>query len=198
MTRNMRAAQRDATKQAIIDAAVTCMTVSGYSAVRTRQIAQAAGVAQGTVTHHFDSRETLLREAVGRVMDDQLTSAKTRYDVLAAAERTPEAHLDILWSSITTPQGLAVAHLWYATWSEPQLIPLVRDLEERMFRSTVQAWADFAGREPDRDALIFIDLVLSVIRGLVQSIPTRGLESVEQRWQLGKKVLLANSPPPVF
>ncbi|MEV6217464.1 TetR/AcrR family transcriptional regulator [Nocardia sp. NPDC051833] len=181
----------------IVDAAISCLTVSGYSAVRTRQIAQAAGVAQGTVTHHFDSREALLGEAVGRVIDEQLETARVRFEELAPAEQTAERHLDLLWSTITTPEGLAVAHLWYATWSEPRLIPLVRVLEEQMFRATVQGWADFSGREPDRDVLIFIDLVLSVMRGLVQSIPTRGLESVEQRWQLSKSVLLAGAPTPI-
>ncbi|MEV6217455.1 TetR/AcrR family transcriptional regulator [Nocardia sp. NPDC051833] len=194
VTQGTRAAQRDATRQAIVDAAVACLTVSGYSAVRTRQIAQAAGVAQGTVTHHFPSRDALLTEAVSRIIDDRVVQARSRYDPLAAGGRTAEVHLDILWSTVTTPEGLAVAHLWYATWSEPQLIPLVRVLEERMFRATVQGWADFAGREPDRDVLVYIDLVLSVMRGLVQSIPTRGLDAVEQRWQLSKALLLTSAP----
>src|SRR4051794_41975371 len=60
----MRAQQRDATRLAIVDATIDCLVEDGYAALTTRRVAERAKVAQSTVMHHFDTRETLLVEAV--------------------------------------------------------------------------------------------------------------------------------------
>ncbi|MCL2912681.1 TetR/AcrR family transcriptional regulator [Shewanella corallii] len=49
-------------KQAILDAALTLFTEQGYHATSTASIAKAAGVATGTLFHHFASKDALLAE----------------------------------------------------------------------------------------------------------------------------------------
>ncbi len=97
MAQHTRTAQKHTTRQSIVDAAVECLTVSGYSAVRTRQIAKAAGVAQGTVTYHFDSRDALLIEAATQIIDRQLAFSlellsNTRPGRTQQATRTDRNH----------------------------------------------------------------------------------------------------------
>lgn len=41
--------------------------------ITVRQIAQRAGVAVGAINYHFQSKEDLLSEAVGRIFDDAAT-----------------------------------------------------------------------------------------------------------------------------
>lgn len=195
MSRTTRAAQKEATRAAIVDAAVACLMTSGYSSVRTRDVARAAGVAQGTVTYHFPSRQSLLSAAVTQMIEQQLAAARALTENLQPTELTLERALDHLWATFLTPEGLAAAHLWFAAWSEPDLIPTVRELEDTVFSATVQAFGGRSGRSGgragDRNMLTFLDLVLSVIRGLVQSIPIRGLAEVEARWKRSKLALLA-------
>ncbi len=191
MIRNTRAEQREATRQAIVDAAISCLMTSGYSSVRTRDVARAAGVAQGTVTYHFPSREELLSAAVTKMIERQIEATRVLTADLKPAEITVERAVDLLWDAFMTPEALAVAHLWFATWSEPDLVPTVRELEDTVFAATLGAFRAVPGeRAGGRELLRFLDLVLSVIRGLVQSIPIRGRDAVEARWQLSKPALL--------
>ena len=128
-----RAEQRAATRLAIIEATVDCLTDDGYAALTTRAVADRAGIAQSTVMHHFETREALLVEAVTHVAFRLAEDALDRVDL--AALRAPEqreAVLDEAWREFSSPQALAAAQLWAAVWTEPDLAPTLRELEERI------------------------------------------------------------------
>lgn len=191
MAQHTRTAQKHTTRQSIVDAAVECLTVSGYSAVRTRQIAKAAGVAQGTVTYHFDSRDALLIEAATQIIDRQLAFSLELLSNTRPGNLPLDRAVDRLWESVTTPEGLAVAHLWYATWSEPQLIPVVRALEQKIFDFAVEAIGpSFTTDRRSRAVVGFLQLALTVMRGLVQAIPVHGLAYVQNQWSAAKPLVI--------
>ena len=54
---------RQATRTAIVEAAMTCFAQNGYAHTSIRQIATQAGVSTGLMYHYFESKEALL-EAV--------------------------------------------------------------------------------------------------------------------------------------
>lgn len=58
-----------ATKQAILDAARTCFTRSGYDQVGVREIAGLAGIDPALVNRYFGSKEGLFGEVVGAKFD---------------------------------------------------------------------------------------------------------------------------------
>ena len=83
--------------------------------------------------HHFETREALLVEAVTHLALRLADRTLDRIDL--AALRTPEqreAVLDEAWREFTSPQALAAAQLWVAAWTEPELAPTLRELEERL------------------------------------------------------------------
>src|SRR4051812_29144600 len=93
-----RAERRDATRLALVDAAIECLAEDGYASLTTRRIAQRAGVAQSTLMHHFATREALLVEAVTHLAAKLAEDAIRDIDI--AALRIPErreAVLDQAW-----------------------------------------------------------------------------------------------------
>lgn len=62
-----RADKREQTRAAIIDAAVSTFAEQGFDGGGTRTIAARAGVTQGLVTYHFESKDALWRAAADRV-----------------------------------------------------------------------------------------------------------------------------------
>ncbi len=54
-------------RRQILDAAANVFAKQGYQRARTSEIAQRAGVAEGTIYKHFKSKEDLLLSLVGRV-----------------------------------------------------------------------------------------------------------------------------------
>lgn len=187
-----RAEQRAATRLSLIEATAACLVEEGYAGLTTRRVAERAGVAQSTLMHHFETREALLVEAVThlalRLADDALD------EIDLAALRTPEhreAVLDQAWREFTSPQALAAAELWVATWSEPELAATVRDLEVRL-GSIITATAStlFPDQAEDPRFPGLLDGAISLIRGLVMAIPVSGREAVDARWETIKPILL--------
>lgn len=64
-----RAAQREATRDRIVAAAVEVFASQGFEAAGTRAIADRAGLTQGLLTYHFPSKDELWRAAAGRIFE---------------------------------------------------------------------------------------------------------------------------------
>jgi AcrR family transcriptional regulator len=190
--RMTRAQQRATTRQAIIEATIACLVDDGYAELTTRRVAERVGIAQSTVMHHFDTREALLIDAVIQVAMRLADQALDRIDF--AALRTPEhreAVLDEAWIEFTSPEALAAAQLWAAVWNEPELAPVLRELEERLTGIIVNTAATlFPELADDRRLPALLDASVSLIRGLVLAIPVWGHDAVTARWQAIKPVLL--------
>lgn len=70
----IRAEQREATRRRIVDAAVDAFAEHGFDGAGTRDIAGRAGVTQGLLTYHFDSKLDLWRAAADQLFADLAAS----------------------------------------------------------------------------------------------------------------------------
>lgn len=187
-----RAEQREATRQALIDAAARCLVEEGYASVTTRRVAELAGVAQSTLMHHFATRDALLVEAVTSLATRMGEDALLEIDLsrLNLPEQR-EAVLDQAWARFSSPQALAVAQIWSAAWSEPELAATLRSLESRIDAIISRIMLTlFPDQAKDPRAPAMIGIAVALIRGLVMAIPVSGREVVEARWQTIKPLLL--------
>jgi TetR/AcrR family transcriptional regulator len=82
-----RAEQRADTRRRIVDAAVAAVSDLGYGASSTRDIAARAGVTQGLVTYHFESKDALWRAAADRIFGQLVDEMPVRPAGGAAARR---------------------------------------------------------------------------------------------------------------
>lgn len=190
-----RAAQREATREAIVAAAARCLVEDGYPALTTRRVAELAGVAQSTLMHHFPTRGALLVEAVTHLARGLADDALRRIDLAALrSAKHREAVLDEAWREFTSPQALAAAQLWMSAWSDPELAAILRDLEERIAGIlSVTAAQLFPDQAEDPAFSALIDAAVSTIRGLVMAIPIWGREAVDARWEAIKPLLVRSA-----
>jgi len=63
-------------KEAILDAAITLFARQGYKGTAVSEIAERAGVAQGTVFHHFKSKEKLLISICDELVQSYITGIR--------------------------------------------------------------------------------------------------------------------------
>lgn len=66
---SVRHEHSEATRQQILDAAMVCFAQQSYDGVSTATIAKAAGVSQGTIFHHFTTKEGLFSAIVRTAID---------------------------------------------------------------------------------------------------------------------------------
>lgn len=110
-------------RQALLDAAVRVVARKGLRGLTFRAVAAEAGVTQGLVTHHFGTRQVLIREAVRAAgiesigstlsaerntdvatfveglqgfLDDTVELQAFQYEIALEARRDPELRADIV------------------------------------------------------------------------------------------------------
>jgi len=79
------ARKRETSQTAIIDAAVGCFAANGYHATKTRDIALAAGVSEGTLYNYFKDKQALFLavvEHINEVIDEYFHFAPLEGDAV--------------------------------------------------------------------------------------------------------------------
>jgi AcrR family transcriptional regulator len=57
-------------REEIVQATIRCLARDGYSGLRMKEVARAAGVSQGILHYYFDSKRAILLAALQKVLDD--------------------------------------------------------------------------------------------------------------------------------
>ncbi|WDI30135.1 TetR/AcrR family transcriptional regulator [Hyphococcus flavus] len=86
------------TRQRLIEATIECFAKYGFSDTTTSLIAKTAGVTRGAYLHHFGSREQLLTEAFGHLLNNVMGELEKRIIVLFQENRQSEI-LDEIWKA---------------------------------------------------------------------------------------------------
>lgn len=181
-----------ATRSRVLDATVASLIEDGYAATTVSAVQNRAGVARGTLLHHFPTRASLL---VG-VVDDV---ANRRLRVLETPTGAPggwDAAVDLVWNDLQSPEFLAVLELWVAARTDADLRSALVPVERTVFDAVHRAVATVVADDDPRASTIVqftIDLLTgSTMTTLLvdQSGPQRVLL---QRWRAAIPVLLGRA-----
>ena len=117
-----RKSQSDFRKRQLIDATMDCIDKLGISQTTLARIAERAGLSQGNVVFHFQSKEALLDQTL-RFLDDEYLS--NWQAALAAAEPDPMSQLCALIKASFAPRicNRRKISVWYAFWGESRSRP---------------------------------------------------------------------------
>ena len=119
---NRRALSKERRRQQLIDATIKCISKKGLGSLTLADVANEAGLSQGIVNLHFNSKDNLLSETLRFLVED--------YDAefMQTVERTsPEAAATLLAlmemdlkPTVCDRKKLAV---WFAFWGEVKAVP---------------------------------------------------------------------------
>lgn len=109
-------------RQQLIDATIACIARKGLGGTTLGDVARTAGLSQGIVNLHFDSKENLLAETL-RFLAEEYDAQFMR--TLEAATPDPAQQLAALMDMDLSPalcerKKLAV---WFAFWGEVKAVP---------------------------------------------------------------------------
>jgi AcrR family transcriptional regulator len=164
-------ASEQATRRAVIDAAVACILERGFYRASSNEIARRAGVTWGVIQHHFGTREALMLA----VLEDGAlhfteTLAAASIDAATTAGRI-EQLLDILARHYGEPQYLAYLQVALNMDHDPETSAEVRatmvavaERSTERLRTLVRDALGPATSQPDLAATVFL-----VLRGFVVS-----------------------------
>ena len=125
-----RTASRERRRQQLIDATIKCIARKGMGNTTLGDVAGAAGLSQGIVNLHFESKDNLLNETLRFIADEYKTQFNHVLDKSgpgAANKLRALMELD-LRPSILDRRKLAV---WFAFWGEVKSRPTYRKICEK-------------------------------------------------------------------
>ncbi len=122
-----RTENRAKRRQQLIDATIRCISKHGLGGTKLSDVARSAGLSQGIVNLHFDSKDNLLAETLRYLADEYRQNFE---QALERAGPDPAGRILALMEtdlrpSICEPRKLAV---WFAFWGEVKAVPTYRKI----------------------------------------------------------------------
>ncbi|MEW1903779.1 MULTISPECIES: TetR/AcrR family transcriptional regulator [unclassified Streptomyces] len=150
-----------ATRQRLLEAAVSCLAEHGWAGSTVSVVAERAGVSRGAAQHHFPTREDLFTAAVEYVAEERSQALRA----LPSDDR--EAAVAALVDLYTGPLFRAALHLWVAATGEDQLRARVTELEARVGRESHRIAVEVLGADETRPGVReTVQGLLDMARGL--------------------------------
>ena len=117
-----RTQARERRRQQLIDATIKCVSRKGLGSTTLGDVAKEAGLSQGIVNLHFNSKDNLLKETLRYLVEDydqQFMQALDQTSAGPADKLKALMEMD-LKPSVCDRKKLAV---WFAFWGEAKAVP---------------------------------------------------------------------------
>jgi len=165
-----RAVQSEFRKQQLIDATIDCIDTLGMSQTTMASIAKLAGVSQGVVVFHFQSKEALLEKALQSLSLEYSTCWQS---AIEEAGPEPLDQLHALVKAVFTPAicNRKKISVWYAFWGESRSRPKYRQLCGRLDQQFSQSLLTICQAiESTRQARLSAQTAALSIEGMIDGL----------------------------
>ena len=133
---NRQAQKSLATRQRLLDATIESLVKNGYFGTSTVKVAQGAGVARGTMLHHYPTKDSLVLAALEEVLIRRLDAFSEQLSRLDP--RDLKVLMVTLWEALKGPTFHAWLELAVASRTHPPLAeglrPLMKRFDTRVMR----------------------------------------------------------------
>lgn len=192
--------RRETTRRKLLDATIEALVELGHARLTTVDVAKRAGLSQGALFTHFDTKEELLAAAVEhlfpRIIQDYLAGVGARSfhkDRIATV-------VDMLWAVYQRPELQAAIELYVAARTDPELRSALEAVDgphrANLHRVARELFPEAAAAHPDFDAVV--ELALDAVQGAVVGGSARPNDPAHRRMLdiLTRVMRAAFSPTP--
>lgn len=203
-TRRPQQERAAATRAKIIEAAYESLLDRGYGATTVGEVQNRAGVARGTLLHHFPTRGALMAGVVEDIVERRLR-VLTAPGLEDAGDKSDDDNgpdgvlmaaswddvVDLVWEELQGPPFTAALELWVASRTDPDLRRALIPLQERIFGTVHRNVTRLAGEDHPRAPMLVqftIDLLTGAhLAGTLQ--PMVGASAVVEAWKVAVREL---------
>lgn len=193
--------RRTETRARLLDAAVACLLEVGYASTTVAQVQDRAGLARGTLLHHFPTKADLIVGAVGHLAARRTEQFVREAEQIPASRDRLHALVDLAWSGFSSPTFFAALELWVAARTDPELHRALLPVEARAFGDLHDGLMAVIGPRyaADPRASTLVELTIDVLTGLSMSAMLTGdlggRQRLLDRWKRALSVLVGELEP---
>lgn len=179
----------------LIDAAFASLVENGYAATSVGAVQARAGVARGTLLHHFPTRASLMVAVIDDIAEQRLRVLADHPAEVADSDPWDRV-VDLVWRDLQSESFVAALELWVAARTDAELREALLPVQERLFVTIHQAVAMLLGSTDDPRVPTLVQFTIDLLTGSTmaglltdQDASRRVVE--RWRWALGA---LADTP----
>ncbi len=162
-----RQARSLATRARLLDAAIDTLLAQGYAALTTTEVCRRAGLSQGALFKHFESKAGLVGALAERLFSALIEDFRAGFAGAGAPGDRLGAVLEQLARSFREPRLLAALELYTATRTDAvlrdQLAPVLARHRTNLLREARDLFPRAAKTNLDFDAIV--DTVIAALQG---------------------------------
>lgn len=162
-----RQARSLATRARLLDAAIETLVAQGYAALTTTEVCRRAGLSQGALFKHFESKAGLVGALAERLFSALIEDFRASFAGAGAPGDRLAAVLEQLARSFREPRLLAALELYTAARTDAvlraQLAPVLARHRANLLREARELFPRAAHANRDFDAIV--DTVIAALQG---------------------------------
>lgn len=190
-----------ATRTRLLAAASACLLEHGYAETTIARVQEAAGLARGTLLHHFPTRADLMVAATVHLVEQRMTAFRVEADQIGEDGDRLQAVIDLAWRDLSSPEFYTALELWVAARTDPDLKRVLLVEEKRLFRTIHAGTAAVLGPAYAEDPRVptVVEFTIDVLTGLsMMNMLTQSLghrDVLLTRWRRTLGILLGELDP---
>lgn len=153
----------------LVTAAAELLREGGFEAVRHRAVADRAGLPLASTTYYFASLEELVEQAVEYLGAVEAEELRDRVKALPRRRRGAEAAADLLVDLLAEDSTREHTISRYERYIACARNPALREVEQRMLRSRIEAVSEAMSRSGRRAKTELMRALLYTVDGAVES-----------------------------
>ncbi len=159
-------------RQELLNAITACMARTGLVNLSLREIARQIGISAPALIHHFGNKETLLREALGAIHEQESETLE-----LAFRSQDVTSALEALWHFYSTPAQrrclAAATEIQSIVQNDPARFP---NYHQHLSRPWIAGMHDALERAgcPEAERIALATLLIGSFRGLLGDLLATG------------------------
>ncbi len=156
------------TRSRLLHAASVCLLEHGYAETTIARIQETAGLARGTLLHHFPTRADLMVAATVHLVEQRMAAFRAEADQLGNDGDRLQAVIDLAWRDLSSPEFYTALELWVAARTDPDLREVLLVEEARLFRAIHAGTAAVLGPSYAEDPRVptVVEFTIDVLTGL--------------------------------
>ncbi|WP_229054161.1 TetR/AcrR family transcriptional regulator [Aeromicrobium sp. Leaf350] len=165
MTRPARRTQDERTartRDRIIDAALTCLGERGYGSTSLGAVQARAGVARGTLLHHFPTRATLMAAAAEHLVDLRLQLLTSEVE---PGDDPWDVVVELVWRDFRSETSAAALELWVAARTDERLRADLLPVQRRLLAGLRDRVVELLGADDDPRVATLLQLTMDLLTG---------------------------------
>lgn len=134
-----------ATRAAVNDATIRCLTTAGYAGTTMSTVAETAGVSRGAITHQYGNKREMLLAAIDELIARRQAETLRAVRALAPSPDRPREVLALLWEVYRSDLFAALVEVWNAARTDDELRQVLREVERQHGRQDREVLAEAFG-----------------------------------------------------